>query len=350
MHASLTPARCRGAACAVLLAFAALARPGHAGPKTDVVHLLNGDRVTCEIKRLDRGRLEVSTDGMGTVQIEWDDIARIESPMVFQVELQSGKRLDGTLASGGDGALLVREEGDGRSVAMADVVRIDPLKTTESRLHRWDGSVSAGFDTTKASSTTSLAADADARYRGENYLVNLDAAILSYSQDDAPDSTSANAMALYRRLLEERWFWAVFGSAERNDELGLDLRVQAGGGGGRFLIQDSRTLWSAMGGLAISREKPVDESSSTEAAVMLSTSYEYFVYDTPKTTFTFQMAAYPYLTESGRVRASLDTGLRREVIEDLFFDLSLYGEYDSRPPPNGEETDYGLITSLGYTF
>lgn len=350
MIALVPPARCRGAACALMLAFAGLATPGHAGPKTDVVHLQNGDRITCEIKRLDRGRLEVSTDGMGTVHIEWDDIARIESPMVFQVELQSGKRLDGTLASGGDGALLVREEGDGRSVAMTDVVRIDPLKTTESRLHRWDGSVSAGFDTTKASNTTSLTANADARYRGENYLVNLDAGLYAYSQDDAPDSTWASATAIYRRLLEDRWFWALLGGAERNDELGLDLRLQAGGGGGRFLIQDTRSLWSAMAGLVASRETPADESTSTEVAAMLSTNYEYFVYDTPKTTFNFQLAVFPYLTESGRVRASLDTGLRRELVEDLFFDLSLYGEYDSSPPDTGQETDYGLVTSLGYSF
>lgn len=339
-----------GASCALAIALAGLATTGHAGPKTDVIHLHNGDRITCEIKRLDRGRVEASTDGMGTVYIEWDDIARVESPMVFQVELESGKRLDGTLGFGGDGTLLVREGETGRSVAMGQVVRIDPLKTTGSRLDRWDGSVSAGFDTTKASRTTSLTANADARYRGENYLVNLDAGLYAYSQDDAPDSTWANATALYRRLLEDRWFWALFGGAERNDELGLDLRIQGGAGGGRFLIQDSRRLWSAMAGLAASREQPIDESASTEIAAMLGTTYEYFVYDTPKTTLNFQLAVFPYLTESGRVRASLDTGLRRELIEDLFFDLSFYGQYDSEPPDTGQETDYGLVTSLGYSF
>jgi len=350
MIVSVPPARPLRAACTLVLAWAGLAGPAHAGPKTDVIYLQNGDRITAEIKRLDRGRVEASTDGMGTVFIEWDDIARVDSPMVFQVELQSGKRLDGTLGAGGDGTLLVRTGDDGQSVAMAQVVRIDPLKTTESRLHRWDGSVSAGFDTTKAARTTSLTASADARYRGENYLVNLDAGLYSYSQDDAPDSTWASATALYRRLLAERWFWALFGSAERNDELGLDLRIQGGGGAGRFLVQDGRSLWSAMAGLAASREKPTDESASSELAAMLGTTYEYFVYDSPKTTFKFELAAFPYLTESGRVRASLDTGLRRELVEDLFFDLSFYGQYDSDPPDSGEDTDYGLVTSLGYSF
>ena len=48
--------------------------------KTDTVVMLNGDRVTVEIKKLERGRLEASTDGMGTLLIEWDDIEQLSSP------------------------------------------------------------------------------------------------------------------------------------------------------------------------------------------------------------------------------------------------------------------------------
>jgi hypothetical protein len=331
----------------LLMGTGSLAR---AGAKTDVIYLLNGDRITCEIKRLDRGRVEASTSGMGTVFIEWDDIARVESPMVFQVELQSGERINGALVASKDGTLLIKEDAPGRQVAMAKVVRIDPLKTNQSRLYRWDGSISAGFDTTKASQTTSLTANADARYRGDNYLVNLDAGLYSYSQDDAEDSTWASASAVYRRLLADRWYWALFGSAERNDELGLDLRLQGGAGGGRFLIQDSRSLWSATAALAVARETPIDGETTTESAAVFVTNYEYYVYDTPKTTITLNLAVLPYLTESGRVRATLDTGVRYELVEDLFFDLSLYGEYDSKALESTTETDYGLVTSLGYTF
>ena len=39
--------------------------------KTDIVSLKNGDRVTGEIEELQRGKLTVKTDSMGTVSIEW---------------------------------------------------------------------------------------------------------------------------------------------------------------------------------------------------------------------------------------------------------------------------------------
>ena len=43
----------------------------HATPKTDVVYMNNGVRVTGEIKSLLRGRLEFKTDHMGTLLIDW---------------------------------------------------------------------------------------------------------------------------------------------------------------------------------------------------------------------------------------------------------------------------------------
>ena len=46
-----------------------LADPILAAPKTDVVELLNGDRITCEIRKLDRGKLTVKTDGIAGVRV-----------------------------------------------------------------------------------------------------------------------------------------------------------------------------------------------------------------------------------------------------------------------------------------
>jgi hypothetical protein len=65
---------------AVLMLACWLAATGIASAqKTDVVELLNGDRVTCEIQKLSRGKLTVKTDGIGTISIEWDDVERVTS-------------------------------------------------------------------------------------------------------------------------------------------------------------------------------------------------------------------------------------------------------------------------------
>jgi len=57
------------------------------------------------------------------------------------------------------------------------------------------------------------------------------------------------------------------------------------------------------------------------------------------------------MTEGGRVRLDLDTRLSREIIKDFFVDLSFYLNHDNRPPSTtAAKTDYGFVTSVGYSF
>jgi putative salt-induced outer membrane protein YdiY len=330
-------------ACLPLRAFA---------DKTDVVYLRNGDRVTCEIKRLERGRLKVSTDGMGTVYIEWKDIAQLASKEQYVVEMGSGERVDGSLAMPfDDGTILITRDGQSRRLAMSDIVWLDPLKLDEVRIKRWDGSVSAGFDTTKANNDTSISVSFDARRRAENFVLSFDGSFYSRSQDDADDSIRATFGTMYRHLLEQRWYWAALGSLERNDEQAIDLRSLAGGGYGRYLVQTGHALWSATGGMAVVNEQRAGNSDAkTDLEGILNTEFEYFTYDLPETSVVTSFTLYPSITESGRVRSELDLALRRELLDDLFLQLSLYDSYDSDPPEDGSKSDYGVVTGLSYTF
>ena len=67
-----------------------VSRPVAAADKVDVVHLKNGDRLTCEIKKLDRSLLAISTDPLGKASVHWGDVASLTSPRQFDVQLASG--------------------------------------------------------------------------------------------------------------------------------------------------------------------------------------------------------------------------------------------------------------------
>lgn len=320
--------------------------------KTDVVYLRNGDRVTCEIQNLERGRLKVKTDSIGTIYVEWKDIARVTSKELYVVELEDGSRLEGSLAAtDAESKLLLDNKGNEQLLEMQKVVWLDPLKLDAKLIRRWDGSVSAGFDATKANNDTSLTASFNARRRAESFILNFDGSVYSRSQDGTDDSLRASFSGVYRGLLENRWYWAALGSVERNDELGIDLRSLGGAGYGRYLVQTGRTLWSVTGGLAVVNEQRAGtENGETNVEGLLNTDFEFFTYDTPKTSLTTSLTLFPSITQSGRVRSNLDLGLRRELITDLFVELSVYDSYDNDPPPEGTKNDYGIVTSLGYTF
>ena len=59
-----------------------------AAPKTDVVVFQNGDRLTGEVKGLDRGRLSFDTDATGTIAIEWARVKSVDTAGEERGDLQ----------------------------------------------------------------------------------------------------------------------------------------------------------------------------------------------------------------------------------------------------------------------
>jgi hypothetical protein len=112
---------------------------------TDIIVLKNGDRITGEITQLEFGRLQLSTDDMGTISIEWDAIASIDSRYVFDVERAGGRRYAGLIATSADGqSLLIQDDGTEESVPLSAITRITELET--GFWQRVSGSKSGGLN------------------------------------------------------------------------------------------------------------------------------------------------------------------------------------------------------------
>lgn len=135
--------------CACLGA-AADARADHG--KIDHLELSNGDRLTCEVRGLDRGKLTAKVDGMGTVSIEWNRVVRLVSPATYQVELSSGRRLVGSIEAPSAARLSIRSATDAVVVDLLDVVRVAPLEP--GFFKSLDGSIDFGFNFAQADSLT----------------------------------------------------------------------------------------------------------------------------------------------------------------------------------------------------
>ena len=59
---------------------------------------------------------------------------------------------------------------------------------------------------------------------------------------------------------------------------------------------------------------------------------------------------FPRLDDFSNYRAETDLIFSREFIDDLSFDVQFYYSYLSEPPDGAENEDYGLVTSLSYSF
>ena len=101
-----------------------------AAAKTDIVELTNGDRITCEIKKLDRGKLTVKTDGLGTIADRVGRHPDVTSTARFDIELKDGRRTFGSLASAAPRSVDVVDASQKERLALGDIVRIAPLGGT----------------------------------------------------------------------------------------------------------------------------------------------------------------------------------------------------------------------------
>src|SRR5262247_4039501 len=78
--------------CRIILVGLILALTVQAKNDDDVVVLKNGDRVTGEIKGLQKGELRIKADYMAeAVRLDWARVERIESKSTFMIYLVDGK-------------------------------------------------------------------------------------------------------------------------------------------------------------------------------------------------------------------------------------------------------------------
>ena len=338
-----------------LLWFACLlwAWAADAAPKTDVIVLRNGDRITGEVKEMERGKLRFKTDNAGTIYVEWDKITSLVSGQRLRVELVSGALHFGTALSPADAGQLKlddAETGAASSVPLHDVVEMHPVEKG-LRLATIDGYLTAGYSFTKANNLQEFAFTGGVSTTQEKRKWSLDASTAVTTQDGANDTQRYDVIGQLRHFLPQRWFLQETLQFESNDELALDLRTSLGAAYGRYLVQSREHEWAVYAGANLTDEREVAQANTRNVEAVVGTQYAFFRYDTPERNVLADLVVMPSLTESGRVRTGAKLRFRWEIIKDFFFELSAYGTYDNRPGPSAaSHSDYGTETSLGFTF
>src|SRR5271169_3850588 len=166
--------------CSALLGLLFLTLSGvcSARERRDVIQFTNGDRITCEIIKLEKGYLYVKLEyADGTVAMDWSKIARVASPQSFVVADKAGKRYTGSLQSVVEGKapeeleqLQVQVTGAAYSqvVASKEVVEIHRTDTTFwQNLH---GGLDAGLNYAKQQNRTQYNFQSNALFERTKWL------------------------------------------------------------------------------------------------------------------------------------------------------------------------------------
>ena len=343
-------------AATLFLSWAVFAGPSSAHAQDleeydDKVYLKNGDRITGNIKELDRGKLRVKTITMDTIYLNWVDVESIESNTYLRIAKTDGTFTYGRVQkSDMTDILRIFDSGKTTEIPALDVVSAKPIRVDESFWHRIEGDVSAGVDYKKASDILLVNVASNLRLREEKYELAFGFNWNETSRTEEDNSSRAELSGDYTRFLKDRWFWKATAGLERNQELGTDLRTIISGTAGKYFLQTSTMRFEVNVGLAASLEDRTDGTKQDGMEGLIRSSFDIFKLNIPMTRLTANINLYPGITESSRMRINTDITLRNEIVRDFFWDLSFYSSYDNQPAEGFESEDYGIITSLGATF
>ena len=322
-----------------------------AAEKTDVVVFENGDRLTGEVKKLERGKLAFKTGATDTIQIAWEDVASVRASKSFDVETRTGERYFGSLAPAEEGKLEVVGEQESWTLDRGSVVRLAPIEA--SFWKRLDGNLDLGFSFTEADDRTQLSLGAEAEFRSRKYLRAVSMSSVSASQSGVDVTNRSHLGLVVTKLLKRpRLYYLGIARLEHNEELGIDLRTLLAGAAGWNVVQSNTEILGLAAGMAYTREDfdgPDPSQESIEA--LLGLRFESFKFDAPERDVDINLAIFPSASELGRVRANLTARVRWEIVKDFTFGLTLLESYDSEPPTAAAaKSDLTIITSLGGSF
>ena len=319
--------------------------------KNDTVYFLNGDRISGEIKSYQYGFLTFKTYGVSTVKIKYDKIATFYSNKNYEIIFANGSRLFGKF----DTSLVARNvniviTNDTLLTPISSIIQFAPIKNKFWR--RIYGSADIGYSFTKSTTLSQLTFSSDLKYRDRKNFSNFKLNSINSDQNNE-ESTSKNDVTLaYYHQIKNNWNSLAVLSAEENSELGLDLRLQTSLGFGNEIIHTNlNNLFVALG-VVFNREwSKGEEAARDNIDGMAYATYRMFRFKDPSVDITSSVVAYPSFTVTNRWRVNYDLKVKVEVISDLYFSLSYYYNYDTRPPSaDAEKFDYGIVSSVGYTF
>lgn len=334
----------------------ALAVPLFGRPKTDAIVMKNGDRFTCEIKKLENGVLYTALDYVdGTISIDWAKVARVESNQLFLVHTQSGAVYQGTIrtaATPGEEPVKIEiEEIPQNQEVIYRRQIVGMAQLSESFWRRFSGSIDSGMIYSKGNNTAQYNLGSDLTYRRERWTAgaSYNSSLSSSNRETASTRNQVNLDAL-RLLPWNNWFYTGVGNYLQSSQQGIDLQTTLGGGIGRFFKNTDRTRISASGGFAWQDTQYSSSVNPSQKAVagLIAGSVQLFVFK--KTSLALDGSLLPVLNQPGRVRFYTNAAYSIQIIKNLWWKFSFYGNWDNKPPVHLSGSDFGSSSGLSYSF
>jgi putative salt-induced outer membrane protein YdiY len=312
----------------------------------DVLVLKNGDRITGDIKRIWDSEISIEPEYSDEFQVDVSAVDHIDSNRDFEIELDDGIKMVARLAgSDSDGNQIVKTANKSVSVPLARLFELDEPEEDFD----WESNVefSAAVNSGNTdSSNTKLRADTTVKFPDHRHIGEV-----TFLKEDLAGETTQDKDLFtydYNWLFRDPWFLGTKVSFERDRIIELDHRVILSASIGRDIWNTPRKALSVqLGAGAQTEEIGLVTTESAVATWSLRYRQDFFSDDLElyhNNSITYNI--------SGRTNTSYKTttGLRYEITDLLYANLSVDFDYETDPVESAVSEDIALLVGVGVEF
>jgi hypothetical protein len=326
----------------------------------DQVVMKNGDRVTGAIIKKDSKDLTIKTDHFGVVTTSWDQVESVKIDAPVTVVLQSGKSVQGTLATT-EGKVVVATKDERLSITPAEVTTIrnaDEQKVYERMLkpgwgELWAGAATVGLAGSAGNAktltfTTGVNAARVTRTDKTSVYFNIIKASATANGKSSDTAQAIRGGLGYDHNVSSRLFVNTFNDWEYDKFQNLDLRFVIGGGFGLHAVKTERSTLDLLGGVDFNHSSYNTPLTRNSAEAFWGDGYTYKMSAATSLVQSFRM--FNDLTNTGTYRVNFDVGASTRLAKWLTWNVSLSDRYLNHPAPGRKTNDLLYTTGVGITF
>ena len=317
-----------------------------------MVVMKNRTTLKGEFEKMQLASVYFDEEVVGDVKLDYEDIIKIKAIQgLYEVELLDGGYRLGLLDSTSAKRMLVIKSytGAADTIPFGTVYSIAKLEQTFWK--RFYGSISLGGSYTKSSDIGRVNFDMNVSYQQSKVITNLSSSISITAQNKERSDDRMNVDLSVSRLFKNRWRATGLTGFSRNTELNLGGRMTLSALVGRNLNKKYYTDFVIYTGLAANSEWDLErEGQPLQFEVPFRIRYQLLEVGNSNIEFYVENNFYLGLSKE-RYRNKFDFNMNFEIIKDLDLLITLYSDYDSRPPTTESSAiDYGTTLSIKWSF
>lgn len=325
-----------------VLAAMALSVPAFAGQ----VVLKNGDVITGAVTKVVDGAVYIDPDYAPEFAVDLAEVVSIEGEKTFEVELESGDQVVGTLGRGADGMATVVVDGTPMEVAIADLTQAVEPEPWYSRTSHVDVNLTENSGNTDSSNWL-VFADTQLRLGDHRHLGEL-----TFRREKIDGVTTKKQDLFnynYNWLFSGPWYLGGMLGYERDPIKELDHRYTAGVTLGRDIFDEAHRFLTMSIGAGWSEEEFVGQPKDSGATALWNLRYTQDLFDNRVAFFHNHSINYHLYGDENMIFKS-NTGLQFDVYKNIYAKASFRYDYESEPAEGAESEDTTLAIGIGAEF